>query len=169
MTGLVLFRGIQGLFGGRAFASVFASVAEPLRPKTRARVQGVFGGIFGVASVVGPVVGGYLTDSVGWRWIFYVNVPVGLVALAVVFVTMPRVVHTASWRDIDFAGAFALAGTLVPLLVGFSITRDHDSTRPGPRPPGLAAIMGVIFFVIERRGEHRSCRSALRTAPSRSR
>ncbi len=155
MTELVLFRGIQGLFGGVLFASVFAAVADLFDPKTRARVQGVFGGIFGIASVVGPVVGGYLTDSAGWRWVFYVNVPVGLVALAVVFMTMPSVVHKASWRDIDFAGAFALAGTLVPLLVGFSITRDHDFNSPEVLGLlAIAAIMGVIFFVIEQRGEH---------------
>jgi EmrB/QacA subfamily drug resistance transporter len=155
VTELVLFRGVQGLFGGVLFASVFASVADLFDPRTRARVQGVFGGIFGIASIVGPVVGGYLTDNFGWRWIFYVNVPVGLVALAVVFMTMPSVVHKASWRDIDFAGAFALAATLVPLLVGFSITRDHDFNSPEVLGLlGLAAVMGVIFFIIEQRGEH---------------
>src|SRR6266545_6254994 len=150
MTELVLFRGVQGLFGGVLFASVFASVADLFDPRTRARVQGVFGGIFGIASIVGPVVGGYLTDNVGWRWVFYVNVPVGLVALAVVFATMPAVAHKASWRDIDFVGAFALAATLVPMLVGFSITRDHEFTSPEVLGLlGLAAVMGVIFFVIE--------------------
>ncbi len=155
MTELVLFRGVQGLFGGVLFASVFASVADLFDPRTRARVQGVFGGIFGIASIVGPVVGGYLTDNVGWRWVFYVNVPVGLVALAVVFATMPAVAHKASWRDIDFVGAFALAATLVPMLVGFSITRDHEFTSSEVLGLlGLAAVMGVIFFVIEQRGEH---------------
>lgn len=155
MPQLVAFRGIQGLFGGVLFASVFASVADLFDPKTRARVQGMFGGIFGIASIVGPVVGGFLTDNVGWRWVFYVNVPVGLIALAVVFLTMPSVAHRASWRDIDFAGAFTLAATLVPLLVGFSITRDHDLTSPEVLGLiGLSAVMGVIFFLIERRTAH---------------
>ncbi len=155
MPQLIAFRGVQGLFGGVLFASVFASVADLFDPKTRARVQGMFGGIFGIASVVGPVVGGYLTDNVGWRWVFYVNVPVGLIALAVVFLTMPAVTHKASWRDIDFAGAFTLAATLVPLLIGFSITRDHDFTSPEVLGLiGLAAVMGVIFFVIEQRTAH---------------
>src|SRR5207244_11116260 len=67
MMELVIFRGIQGLFGGVLFASVFASLADLFPPRTRARIQGVFGGIFGIASVVGPTLGGYLTDNAGWR------------------------------------------------------------------------------------------------------
>lgn len=155
MVELVAFRGIQGLFGGVLFASVFASLADLFPPQTRARIQGVFGGIFGIASVVGPTVGGYLTDNIGWRWVFYVNVPVGILAIAVVFLTMPRTRHTASWRDIDFIGAGLLAATLVPLLVGFSITRDRAFGSPEVLGLlGLAAVMAVIFFVVEQRVAH---------------
>jgi MFS family permease len=115
----------------------------------------VFAGIFGIASVVGPVVGGYLTDNLTWRWVFYVNVPVGIAAIVAVFLTLPSVRHSASWRDIDFAGAFTLAGTLVPLLIALSITRDHEFTSP--EVLGLllvAAVMGAIFFIVERRTDH---------------
>ncbi len=155
MVELVAFRGVQGLFGGVLFASVFASLADLFPPQTRARIQGVFGGIFGIASVVGPTVGGYLTDSVGWRWVFYVNVPVGLLAIAVVFFTMPRTRHSASWRDIDFLGAGLLAATLVPLLIGFSITRDHEFGSPEVVGLlGLAAVMAVVFFLVEQRVAH---------------
>jgi EmrB/QacA subfamily drug resistance transporter len=155
MIELVVFRGIQGLFGGVLFASVFASLADLFPPQTRARIQGVFGGIFGIASVVGPTIGGYLTDNVGWRWVFYVNVPVGILAIAVVFVTMPRTKHNASWRDIDFLGAGLLAATLVPLLIGFSITRDHDFNSPEVLGLlGLAAVMAVFFFIVEQRVAH---------------
>ncbi len=155
MTELVAFRGVQGLFGGVLFASVFASIADLFDPKTRARMQGVFGGIFGIASIVGPVVGGYLTDNVGWRWVFYVNVPVGMIAFAAVLLTLPAVAHRASWRDIDFLGAFTLTATLVPLLIGFSITRDHDFTSPEVLGLlGIAAVMGVSFFIVEQREEH---------------
>lgn len=155
MGELVAFRGVQGLFGGVLFASVFASIADLFDPRTRARMQGVFGGIFGIASIVGPVVGGSLTDSAGWRWVFYVNVPVGLIAFAAVFLTMPAVAHRASWRDIDFAGAFALTATLVPMLVGFSITRDHEFTSPEVLVLlGTSLVMGVVFFLIEQREEH---------------
>jgi EmrB/QacA subfamily drug resistance transporter len=155
MTELIAFRGVQGLFGGVLFANVFASVADLFDPKTRARVQGIFGGIFGIASVVGPVVGGYLTDNLTWRWVFYVNVPVGIIALLAVFFFLPSVAHKASWRDIDFLGAVTLAATLVPLLVGLSITRDHDWGSPEVLGLlALAAVMGVIFFVIEQREKH---------------
>jgi EmrB/QacA subfamily drug resistance transporter len=155
MVELVAFRGIQGLFGGVLFASVFASLADLFPPRTRARIQGVFGGVFGVASVVGPTVGGYLTDSVGWRWVFYVNVPVGILAIAVVFLTMPRTRHSASWRDIDFLGAGLLAAALVPLLIGFSITRDHEFGSPEVVGLlGFAAVMAVIFFIVEQRVAH---------------
>jgi EmrB/QacA subfamily drug resistance transporter len=155
MMELVIFRGIQGLFGGVLFASVFASLADLFPPRTRARIQGVFGGIFGIASVVGPTIGGYLTDNVGWRWVFYVNIPVGILAVAVVFLTMPRTKHNASWRDIDFLGAGLLAATLVPLLVGFSITRDHNFNSPEVLGLlGLAAVMAVLFFIVEQRVAH---------------
>jgi EmrB/QacA subfamily drug resistance transporter len=155
MAELIAFRGIQGLFGGVLFANVFASVADLFDPKTRARVQGIFGGIFGIASVVGPVVGGYLTDNLTWRWVFYVNVPVGIIALLAVFFFLPSVAHKASWRDIDFLGAVTLTATLVPLLVGLSITRDHDwGSLEVLGLLALAAVMGVIFFVIEQREKH---------------
>ncbi|HUG05407.1 MAG TPA: MDR family MFS transporter [Candidatus Limnocylindria bacterium] len=155
MVELVVFRGIQGLFGGVLFASVFASLADLFPPRTRARIQGIFGGIFGVASVLGPTIGGYLTDNVGWRWVFYVNIPVGILALAVVFVTMSRTRHSASWRDIDFLGAGLLAATLVPLLVGFSIMRDHALGSPEVVGLlGFGAVMAVVFFIVEQRVAH---------------
>jgi EmrB/QacA subfamily drug resistance transporter len=155
MAELIAFRALQGVFGGVLFASVFATIGDLYSPAQRARLQGVFAGIFGIASVVGPVVGGYLTDNFTWRWVFYVNVPVGIAAIVAVFVTLPSVRHAASWRDIDFAGAFTLAGSLVPLLVALSITRDHEFTSP--EVLGLlliAAVMGVIFFIVERRTDH---------------
>jgi EmrB/QacA subfamily drug resistance transporter len=155
MVELVGFRALQGVFGGVLFASVFATIGDLYPPAQRARLQGVFGGIFGLASVVGPTVGGYLTDNLSWRWVFYVNVPVGILAIAVCLVTIPLVSHRASWRDIDFLGALTLAATLVPLLIALSITRDHE--WGSPEVLGLflvAAVMGAIFFVVEIRDPH---------------
>src|SRR2546426_8057232 len=125
MLELVAFRGIQGIFGGVLFASVFATIGDLFPPAQRARLQGVFGGIFGLASVVGPTVGGYLTDNLSWRWVFYVNVPVGALAVAVVFLPLPAVSPPASLRDIDFGGAFALAAPLVPFLLALAVTPRH--------------------------------------------
>ena len=155
MFQLVIFRGIQGLFGGVLFSSAFASVADLYTVERRARIQGLFGGIFGIASVIGPTVGGYLTDNVGWRWVFYVNVPVGIVAILFVLLTMPRTQHAATWRDIDFLGAGALSAGLAPLLVAFSLTRDHP--WGSVEVAGLIAVAAVVligFYVIESRTDH---------------
>src|SRR6266550_3384890 len=89
MAELIAFRAVQGVFGGVLFASVFATIGDLYAPAERAKLQGVFAGIFGVASVVGPVVGGFLTDNLSWRWVFYVNVPVGVLAVAVCVITLP--------------------------------------------------------------------------------
>ncbi|MEA2662733.1 MAG: hypothetical protein QOH08_2305, partial [Chloroflexota bacterium] len=155
MMQLVVFRGIQGLFAGVLFSSVFASIADVFTIERRTRIQGLFGGIFGIASVVGPTVGGYLTDNVGWRWVFYVNVPVGLAAILFVFFTMPRTAHSATWRDIDFIGAGALAAGLAPILVAFSITRDHSWGSPEVLGLlGVGVLLLVVFYFLERRTDH---------------
>src|SRR5438309_10054715 len=75
MVELVLFRGLQGVFGGVLFASTFAVLADVFPPAQRARMTGLFGAVFGLSSVVGPTLGGFLTDGPGWRWVFYVNIP----------------------------------------------------------------------------------------------
>jgi EmrB/QacA subfamily drug resistance transporter len=155
MIELVAFRAVQGLFGGFLFASVFSVIADLYTPERRARVQGLFGAVFGLASVFGPTAGGLLTDNLGWRWVFYVNLPLGLLAVAVVAIGLPFVRTKASIRDIDFAGAGALLGCLVPLLVGLSITRDHAWTSVEVASLlTFAAVMLAVFLVIEARGAH---------------
>lgn len=154
MTALIASRGLQGIFGGILFSSVFASIADLYPPARRAKIQGMFGGIFGIASVVGPVVGGYLTDNLSWRWIFYVNVPVGAIAIAFVALTMPQVRLAArkTWRDIDIAGAALLSAGLVPMLIGVSITRDHAWTSPEVLGLlALSAVALIAFVLVERR------------------
>lgn len=154
MNALIASRAVQGLFGGILFSTVFASIADLYAPARRARIQGVFGGIFGIASVIGPVVGGFLTDNLNWRWIFYVNVPVGAIAIAFVLITMPAVRATArkTWRDIDLAGAALLAVGLVPMLIGFSITRDHAWTSPEVLGLlGFSVVALVAFVFVESR------------------
>jgi EmrB/QacA subfamily drug resistance transporter len=155
MLELIAFRGIQGIFGGILFATVFTVIGDLYPPQVRARVQGLFGAVFGLASVLGPTVGGYLTDNLGWRWVFYVNVPVGILAVLTVASTMPFVRTKASWRDIDFAGAGLLTLGVAPLLTALTITRDHAWTSPEVLGLlGLAALSLVLFFVVEQRGEH---------------
>jgi EmrB/QacA subfamily drug resistance transporter len=155
MLMLVLFRGIQGLFGGLLFASVFTVIGDLYPPDRRGRIQGVFGAVFGLSSVIGPAVGGYLTDNLSWRWVFYVNIPVGIAAVTVVALALPYIRSHASWRDIDFLGSGLLAAGLVPLLVALSITRDHSwGSWQVLGLLGLAVVMLVAFFIEERRAEH---------------
>ena len=155
MLELVIFRTIQGIFGGMLFATVFAVIGDLFPPTQRARLAGLFGGVFGLASIVGPTAGGYITDTWGWRWVFYVNLPVGIIAVLLVIATMPFVRSSASIRDIDFLGAGALVDGLVPLMVALSITRDHGWTSP--EVLGLLAVAAVLliaFFIIEIRTDH---------------
>src|SRR6267378_981133 len=103
MVELVLFRGLQGVFGGVLFASTFAVLADIFPPTQRARMSGLFGAVFGLSSVIGPTLGGYLTDGPGWRWVFYVNIPLGIAAVLLVASQLPVVRSSARLRDIDWA------------------------------------------------------------------
>ncbi|MDE3113897.1 MAG: MFS transporter [Chloroflexota bacterium] len=150
MLELVLFRGLQGVFGGVLMATVFASVADLYPPRERPRVQGYTGAVWGLSSVVGPTLGGFLTDNIGWRWVFYVNLPIGILAVALVLYAIPwtRTVHR---HKIDYRGVALLVAGLVPLLTAFSITSDHAWTSP--EVLGLlafAAVALVAFFFNER-------------------
>src|SRR5947207_1517358 len=114
MTQLVVFRGIQGIFGGVLFATVFTVIGDLFPPDQRGRLAGLFGAVFGLSSIVGPTTGGFITDHWSWRWVFEVNIPVGIIAVIVVLVGLPYVRSKASWRDIDFFGAGTLA---VPAMI----------------------------------------------------
>ena len=155
MLELVAFRTVQGIFGGMLFATVFAVIGDLFPPSQRARLAGLFGGVFGLSSIVGPTAGGYITDTWGWRWVFYVNLPVGLVAVLLVLATMPFVRSSASIRDIDFPGAGMLIAGLVPLMVALSITRDHAWTSPEVLGLlGVATVLLIAFFIFETRTDH---------------
>src|SRR3989441_2841982 len=152
MTQLIVFRIIQGLFGGMLFASAFTVRGDISSPAERARIQGLFGGVFGLSSIVGPVVGGFLTDNLGWRWVFYVTLPVGLLGVLVVAAFLPFVRTKASWRDIDFVGSAALAAGLIPVLVALSVAKDQGWTSfPVLGLLGFGVAMVVAFFIIEQR------------------
>src|SRR5467141_3270533 len=155
MASLVAFRALQGVFGGVLFASTFAVLADVFPPEQRARMSGVFGAVFGLSSVIGPTLGGYLTDGPGWRWVFYVNVPLGIAAVLLVASQLPVVRSSARLRDIDWAGTGLLFAGLTPLLIALSMTRDHAWLSF--QVLGLlvvAAVMLVAFYLVERRVEH---------------
>ena len=152
MTELIVARGVQGIFGGVLFATVFTVIGDLFPPEQRGRAQGLFGAVFGLSSIVGPTAGGFITDHWSWRWVFEVNIPVGIIAVLVVLAGLPYVRSKASWRDIDFLGAFALAAGVVPLLIALTITRDHAWTSPEVMGLlALALVMLVAFVIVESR------------------
>ena len=120
MWQFILFRGIQGLGAGALFPVALAVIGDIFAPSERGRYQGFFGAVFGVSTLVGPALGGLITDNFGWHWIFLVNVPIGLVVLVVIWRTLPTRIASDVDRHIDYLGASVLAFALVPLLIGFT-------------------------------------------------
>jgi EmrB/QacA subfamily drug resistance transporter len=146
MTQLILFRGAQGIAGGVLTSTVFTVISQIFPPAERARFQGIFSAIFGLASIVGPLIGGYLTDNLSWRWVFYVNLPVGLVALTVLWLSFPNIRPTTRSRNIDFLGAFALVLGVVPVLLALS-WGGNDYAWTSPVVIGLFVVGAIMLFV----------------------
>src|SRR5262252_7919772 len=121
MTELVLFRAIQGLGAGALFPIVIAIIADLYSPRERGRYQGLFGAVFGLSFIVGPLIGGWITDNVSWHWVFYVNVPVGIAAMIVLALALPNPApRRASVRDLDYLGIVLFSAGVVPLLLGLT-------------------------------------------------
>ena len=121
MTELVLFRAIQGLGAGALFPIVIAIIGDLYSPRERGRFQGLFGAVFGLSFIVGPFIGGWITDNISWHWVFYVNVPFGIAALIVLWTVLPGIGRrAASARDLDYLGIVVFTAGVVPLMVGLS-------------------------------------------------
>jgi EmrB/QacA subfamily drug resistance transporter len=117
MLWLIIFRGLQGIGGGAIMVNSLAIIADVFPPQERGKWQGLIGGIFGLASIAGPLLGGFITDNFSWRWIFYINIPLGILAMVVLAYVLPKIAVDTKDRSIDYAGAGLLATTLVPFLL----------------------------------------------------
>ena len=128
MWQFLLFRGLQGLGAGALFPIALAIIGDIFAPSERGKYQGFFGAVFGVSSLIGPAIGGLLTDNVGWHWIFFVNIPIGLVVLVIIWRTLPTHREKGVDRHIDYLGASLLVAALVPVLIGFTNKQFGDWT-----------------------------------------
>ncbi len=152
MVMFIAFRGLQGLGAGALFPIALAIIGDIFAPSERGRYQGFFGAVFGVSTLVGPAIGGIITDTVGWHWIFYVNVPIGVVVLYLIWRILPTHHEEGVERQIDYLGAVLLAAALVPMLIGFTNKQFGDWTDPAVG--GLIAlglVLAVVFVFVESR------------------
>ncbi len=152
MGQLILFRGLQGVGAGMVIGLLFTIVGDIFSPAERGRYQGLFAAVWGVASIFGPTLGGWLTDHWSWRACFWVNLPVGAVAVAAIYVEFPHMKPRGASRRLDWPGFATLVGTVVPLLLALTWATQYGWTSA--RVDSLLAISVVMlgaFLVVETR------------------
>ncbi|HET7647890.1 MAG TPA: MDR family MFS transporter [Gaiellaceae bacterium] len=154
MTQLIAFRALQGLGAGGLMVVTLAVVGDIIPPRERGRYQGYFGAVFGLSTVIGPLLGGFFVDNLSWRWIFYVNLPVGAVALSVIATAFhTREVHTR--HAMDYLGAALLAGALAAIVL-FTSLGGTTWAWSSPEVIGLIVLSVVLvpaFLYVESRAE----------------
>lgn len=172
MNELIAFRAVQGLGSGIGISLVFTVVGDIFPPAERAKWQGIFGAVYGFSSVVGPTIGGWLTDhgpllgsfvtdATRWRWVFYVNLPIGILAFAAIVIYLPRDISVRSsrltgWaaiRRIDFLGAALASAATICLLLGLTWGGNQVYDWGSPQVIGVLFASGVLyvaFAIVER-------------------
>src|SRR5881296_2791121 len=152
MWQFVAFRAVQGLGAGALFPVALAVIGDMFDASERGKYQGLVGAVFGLSSVIGPAIGGVITDTVGWHWVFFVNLPLGAIVFAVIWRALPSFRPSAARPKIDYVGASVLAAALVPLLVG--LTNKQTGEWTDPAVGGLiivGLVIAAIFVLVESR------------------
>ena len=155
MTQLIAFRGLQGIGAGSLFPIALAVIGDLFSPAERGKYQGLFGAVFGIAFIVGPLVGGFLTEQVSWHWIFYVNIPIGLVSLFFISRLLPTVKNPRATRNFDVLGGVIFTIATGFLLVGLTQKGQTNPTTHAlnnwtdPTVGGfiLIALVGIALFI----------------------
>lgn len=125
MWQFILFRGLQGLGGGAVFPVALAVVADLYTPAERGKYLGLFGAMFGLSSLIGPAIGGLITDNFSWHWVFFVNVPIAAISLVVLWLLLPPIKRPEAARHIDYLGAAVFTGAIAP----FRSPRSRPTSR----------------------------------------
>ena len=148
MWQLILFRGVQGLGAGALFPIALAVIGDLFTPAERGKYQGLFGAVFGIAFLIGPGLGGFLTDTFSWHWVFFVNLPIGILALAVIGRLLPNIKGRRRNIRIDYLGVITLTLGLLPILVGLTVAETSQWTDPAVWGSIAAGGVFLIVFVL---------------------
>ncbi|WP_379158118.1 MDR family MFS transporter [Paenibacillus sp. sgz5001063] len=151
ITQLSIYRAIQGIGGGALMPIAFTIVFDIYPPEKRGKLTGLFGAVFGISSVLGPLLGAYITDYVGWQWVFYINLPIGIVAFILITVSYKESVSHSKQR-IDWGGAFTLVGAIICLMFALELGGNQytwDSAQILGLFAGFAVLL-IAFLFIER-------------------
>lgn len=151
MTELIIYRGIQGIGGGIMMPMAMIVIGDTFTGEQRAKFQGIFGGIYGLASVIGPQIGGWIVDSLNWKWVFYINLPVGILATIFIALGLQKHKHTGPIH-FDIAGMFTMMVGTVSLLLALSLGgKDYDWNSWQIIGLFTLAAIGLVSFVIVER------------------
>lgn len=149
---LVFFRGLQGLGGGAIMVSAISMIGEIFSLKERAKYQGYIGAVFALASIAGPILGAFITANFSWRWIFYINIPLGIFAFVLLYLYIPQRLVQMKKPIIDYLGSLLLIVFLVPLILMFSsVASSNRITIDAVLLSLLSFIAFVFFYIVEKR------------------
>ncbi|MCY7416954.1 MAG: MFS transporter [Chloroflexi bacterium] len=152
MESLIFFRGVQGVGAGAIFPISLAVIGDLFSPRERGKYQGLFGAVFGVSAILGPLLGGFLTENLSWHWIFFVNIPIGLVALAIIYRFLPTVHGERFTRNLDYLGAAVFAAAVSLLLIGLTNKQTQDWGDPWVGGAiAMSLVLGAVFLFVESR------------------
>lgn len=155
MTQIIFFRGFQGIGAGIMVANAFTVVADLFPPAERGKYVGLVSGVFGLSSIIGPTLGGFITDSLSWHWVFYINIPLGIITIVLFALFFPNLRPDSLKHHVDYAGMSALVIAVVPLLLALSWGGVEYPWLSAPvlGMLALSVVAAVIFFIIESRSE----------------